>query len=184
MRKVIVLAAVVALVCSAAYAQQNQTVSFFLSGINQDGTDRHNGQWPSGFGIAYDRLFPSHWSVQAAVAVERHYSYSYVVEDNGSITLVDSQRLQTVPIDLTARYNWQNETHWKPYLGVGAHYLAAPNADSRFRYQNHIEGEINGGTILMLTPRFGLMLDGRVFVGDHEPYDQPFKVSFGAGWRF
>lgn len=184
MRKVIVFAALIALVCTVAHAQQKQTVSFFLSDINQTSTDRQSGQWPSGFGVSYERMFPSNWSLEAAVAVERHYSYSYIVEDNGLITFVDRERLQTVPIDVTARYHWPNETRWKPYLGFGAHYLAAPNADSRFRYRNHLEGEVNGGTRFMLTPAFGLLLDGRVFVGDRDSYDQPVKVSLGVSWRF
>ena len=184
MRKVIVLVAVVASVCSAAYAQRNQTVSFFLSDINQTATDRQYEQWPSGFGVAYERMFPSRWSVQAAVAVEHHYSYDYVIVGDGVIMLIERKHLQTVPIDLTARYNWQNETRWKPYIGIGAHYVAAPSADARFRYRNRLDGEINGGTLFMLTPAFGLMLDGRAFVGDQEPYEQSLKVSFGASWRF
>jgi len=183
MRKIVVLIALVASVASV-YAQQTQTTSLFLSDIMQTTTDRQTGQWPSGFGVSYERMFAPRWSVQGSVAVERHRSYAYVVEDNGAITLVDRVRLQTVPIDVTARYHWLNDTRWKPYLGLCAHYVASPNADRRFRYQNHLDGEINGGTLFMLNPAFGVMLEGRALVGDREPYDQPFKVSLGFDWRF
>jgi hypothetical protein len=184
MRKVIVFLTLVFSVSSLAHAQQTRTASFFLSDVIQSQTDRRTEQWPGGFGVAFEQTFAQRWSVQGAVAVERHRSYPYVVEDDGSITLVDRVWLQTVPIDVTARYHWLNDTRWKPYLGLGAHYVAAPNADRRFRYQNHLDGEIGGGTLFMFNPAFGVMLDGRVLVGDREPYDQPFKVSLGVTWRF
>jgi len=183
MKRLTLVFAIVAVALPLA-AQQTQTASFFLSDVMQNQTDRKTGQWPSGFGASYERMLGPRWSVQGAVALEHHRSYPYIVEDDGSITFVDRERLQTVPIDLTARYHWLNDTRWKPFLGVGAHYVAAPNADARFRYHSHVDGEINGGTLFMFTPAFGAMLDGRVIVGTREPYDQPFRVSFGASWRF
>jgi len=184
MRKIIVFTAVLSCASAAAFAQQKQSVSLFLSDVMQTRTDRQAGSWPSGFGIAFERRLAERWSVQGAVAIERHHSYSYVVEDNGAITFVDRARLRTVPIDLTARYHWLNDTRWKPYLGFGAHYVAAPSADARFRYRNHFDGEVNGGTLFMFSRTFGVVLDGRVIAGTREPYDQPLKISFGAAWRF
>jgi outer membrane protein W len=183
MRNVVVLAVLISLVCAVGNAQQ-QTFSLFLSDVMQTRTDRVTESWPSGFGASYERMLAPRWSVQGAIAVERHSSYPYVVEDNGSITLVDPSRLRTVPIDVTARYHWPNDTRWKPYLGFGAHYVAAPNADARFRYRNHLDAELEGGTLFMFNRSLGLMLDGRVLGGDREPYEQPFKVSFGLSWRF
>lgn len=182
MRRVIVM--LVLLVCVGANAQQTQTVSFFMSDLMQTETDRRTGQWPSGFGVSYERMFGPRWSAQAAVAVEHHESYPYLVEDDGSITFVDRVRLQTVPLDLTARYHWPNDTRWKPFLGFGAHYVAAPSADRRFRYQSRFGGEVTGGTLFMFTPSFGAMVDGRVFIATHESYEPPLRVSFGASWRF
>jgi len=173
MRMVVVL--VVALsASSAAHAQQTQTLSIFRSDLDESG----------GVGVSYERMFAPRWSVQAAVAVEHHHSYNYVVEDNGAITLVPRERLKTMPIDLTVRYHWLNETRWKPYLGLGAHYVAAPDADPRFRYRNHLEAAINGGTLFMLTHDLGLMLDGRIYLGSHESYDQSPRTSIGLSWRF
>ena len=149
MRSAIVLVVVLS-ASGAAYAQQ--TLSLFRSGVVDE---------QGGYGVAYDRTFAPRWSVQASVAVERHPSYDYVFEDNGAITLVPRERLRTMPIDLVARYHWLNDTRWKPYAGLGAHYVAAPDADRRFRYRNHLEGAINGGTLFMLTHDLGLMLDSR-----------------------
>ena len=173
MRKIVEFA-VIALVCSAAYAQQTQTLSLFRSGVDEQ----------AGYGISYEQMFAPRWSVQAAVAVERHHSYGYVVEDNGAIAMVEPERLRTVPIDLTARYHWPNDTRWKPFLGIGAHYVAAPDADPRFHYRNHLQTAFNGGTLFMLTHNLGLMLDGRIYLGGHEPYDDNLKTSIGLSWRF
>lgn len=175
MYKMIILVAVVVLLCGAASAQQTQTqtLSIFASDTAE----------PS-YGLSYERMFAPRWSVQAAVSVEHPHSYNYVVEDNGAITLVNRERLQTLPIDLTARYHWPNDTRWKPFLGAGAHYVAAPDADPRFHYRNHLQAAITGGTLFMLTHNLGLMLDGRVYLGDHEPYDESLKTSFGLSWRF
>lgn len=184
MRKLLLVAALVLLGAAQARAQQNQTASFFLSDVMQTETDRRTGQWPSGFGVSYERMFGPRWSVQAAAAVEHHKSYPYLVEDDGSITLVDRVRLQTVPLDLTARYHWPNDARWKPFLGFGAHYVAAPNADRRFRYQSRLGGEITGGTLFMFTPSFGATLEARGVIATHESYEPPLRVSFGASWRF
>jgi outer membrane protein W len=173
MRKIVGFV-VTAFACCAASAQQTQTLSAFVS---------NNTDEPS-YGISYERMFAPRWSVQAAVAVERHHSYGYVVEDNGAIAMVEPERLRTVPIDLTAGYHWPNDTRWKPFLGIGAHYVAAPDADPRFRYRNHLHPAINGGTLFMLTHNLGLMLDGRIYLGDHEPYDDNLKTSIGLSWRF
>ena len=184
MKRLILVLVITALAVPLAAQEQKQTLSLFLSDVSQSDLDRHNESWPSGFGIAYERVVAPNWSLQAAAAVERHLSYGYVVEDNGTFTNVDRERLRIVPIDLTARYRWTNETRWKPYIGLGAHYVAAPNADTRFRYRSHLDGEVNGGTLLMLTHDFGVLLDGRVLVGTREPYDQQIKVSLGVSWRF
>jgi outer membrane protein W len=134
--------------------------------------------------LSFEKMFAERLSLQAAVAYERHRSYPYVVEDDGSFTPVARRNLHTVPIDLTARYHWLNDTRWKPYLGLGAHYVAAPTADRRFRYQDHINGTVNGGVLFMFTPSVGALLDGRALLGDKGPYDTAFKLSAGLSWRF
>src|SRR5437762_8693102 len=116
MRKAL-LVVLLSLVPLLAHAQPNQTASIFLSDVMQNQTDRLTERWPSGFGASFERMVAPRWSLQGAVAVEQHHSYAYIVDENGGIVLVDSARLRTVPVDLTARYHWLNDTRWKPYLG-------------------------------------------------------------------
>ena len=181
MRKVLVLVGLVLSIPATLLAQPAQTVSLFAAGVNSQDDQR-----PAGFGLSYDRMLTRRLSLDAAVAYERHLSYGYVVDVGGFINVVPPAHLRTVPIDLTARYHWLNETRWKPYLGAGAHYVAAPKVhlDPGFNYQNHLDGEVDGGVAFMLTPALGVMLDGRVIGGKYETYDPIFRVSAGLSWRF
>ena len=183
MRKFLVLVVLGLLVSTVALAQPKQTFSVFLTDVNAASNDRSFDRWGR-FGVGFERMFAERLSLQAAVSYERHRSYPYVVEDDGSITQIGSQRLTVYPIDVTARYHWLNETRWKPYLGIGAHYVAAPDVDRRFRYQNHFAGVVNGGVTFLVTPRLGILLEGRQLVGDRESYDPIFRVLAGLSWRF
>lgn len=184
MRKALLFAAVCSLLSTVALAQQKQSLSIFVSDLSYTKRSTDNGQWGGGVGVAFERMFSERLALQGAIAYERHRTYPYLVEDDGSITQVEARRLNIVPIDLTARYHFVNDTRWKPYIGLGAHYVAAPNVDRRFRYQNHLDGAVDGGTTFLLTPSFGLLLNARMLVGDREPYDEQFKISAGLSWRF
>ena len=183
MRKALILVVLCLALPAVVLAQPKQTLSFFLSDISRASADERD-QWPGGFGVAFERSFAPHWSAEGAIAVERHHSYPYVVLNDGSFLPIRAARFQTFPIDVTARYHWLNDSRWKPYLGAGGHYIAAANADSSFRYRSHFDGEVNGGMLFMFTPAVGVMLDGRLLLGDREPYDSGFKVSAGLSWRF
>src|SRR2546423_1790769 len=123
MRKVLVLVALVWSIPAALLAQPKQTLSVFAAGVNTSSQDERR---PAGFGIAYDRMLNQRLSLDAAIAYERHVSYPYVVDVGGFVDIVPRAHLRTVPVDVTARYHWLNETRWKPYIGAGAHYVAAP----------------------------------------------------------
>ena len=183
MRNGLVLIALVWSVPTALFAQPKQTLSVFAAGVNSSAQDQ---QRPAGLGISYDRMLTPRLSLDAAIAFERHFSYPYVVDIGGFIDVVPRSRLRTVPIDLTARYHWLNDTRWKPYIGGGAHYVSAPKVhlDPGFGYQSHVNGEVDGGVVFMLTPALGAMLDGRVIGGDRETYDPIFRISAGLSWRF
>ena len=114
---------------------------------------------------------------------ERHQSYPYVVSPTGAFVPIDAVRFHTYPIDFSVRYHWVNDTRWKPFVGVGVRYVAAPDVKA-FGYQNHFGPEIVGGTAFQITKSLGVVADGKAYVGDHEPYDQPWKVGFGLAWRF
>src|SRR5438105_1617519 len=123
MRKLLVLVALILSIAATLLAQPAQTFSLFAAGVKSSGQE---GPRPSGLGISYDRMLTRRLSLDAAIAYERHLSYPYVVDIGGFINVVPPAHLHTVPIDLTARYHWLNETRWKPYIGAGAHYVAAP----------------------------------------------------------
>ena len=181
MRKVLVLVALALSIPAILVAQPKQTLSLFAAGVNSQDDRR-----PAGFGVSYDRTLTPRLSLDAAIAYERHLSYPYVVDVGGFVDLVPRSSLRTAPIDLTARYHWLNDTRWKPYLGGGAHYVAAPKVhlDPGFNYRNHFDAEVDGGVVFMVTPALGVMLNSRVIGGDHETYDPVLRVSAGLSWRF
>ena len=183
MRKALMSVVLALSIPTVLVAQPKQTFSLFAAGVNPGSQDE---QQPAGFGIAYDRMLTQRLSVGAAIAYERHFSYGYVVDISGFINVVPRSRLRTVPIDVTARYHWLNDTRWKPYIGAGAHFVAAPKVhlDPGFGYQNHIDGEVDGGVAFMFTPALGVMLDSRVIGGERETYDPIFRISAGLSWRF
>jgi outer membrane protein W len=170
------------LLTSTALAQQN-SLSVFL-------TDWAIGRTASGtkasafYGAAFDRFFTPRVSAQIAVSFERHHTYGYVVNPDGSFGNVTPVGFRTYPIDAALRYHFPNETRWTPYLGVGARYVRAPYVSRDFRYQTHFGPEIVGGTTFRVTRAFAVVLDGKVYIGDHEAYDDRFKPSLGLDWRF
>ena len=172
------------MIASSAFGQQKNEFQVFVSNLAVSWTSNDGTHGSAGFGLAYRREFTPRFSTQLAVTTEHHETYDYVVEPNGSFRDVPAQSFHTYPIDLTGRYDFVNDTRWKPYLGGGLRYVAAPNVDTAFGYSNHVGAEIIGGTAFRITPKFGLVLDGKVNFGDHESYDVPFKTSFGLLWRF
>src|SRR5262249_10965842 len=123
-------------------------------------------------------------SAQLAVASEEHNTYPYIVTSTGGIVVVPQETVTTYPIDLTARYHWRNDARWKPFLGAGLHYIAAPNVDRQFRYQNHLTAIVTGGVDYQLRPSFGTFLEAKQLLGDRENYDALLRFSAGVSWRF
>ncbi len=117
-------------------------------------------------------MFTPRISGQIAVALEQHRSYPYVVEANGAITPVEPIDLRTYPIDATARYHFLTDTRWKPFIEAGLHYVGAPTPESV------------GGVVLQIRRSFGIMLEGKLLLGDREPYDPLLRASVGLSWRF
>jgi outer membrane protein W len=172
------------LVATSAFAQKKNEFSIFVSDANVS-YSRDQGTRGSGSpGLAFDRMVTPRISAQIAVAYERHHTYSYIVNPNGTFTQVPPLPFTTYPIDLSARYHFLNDTRWKPYLGLGLRYVRQPHISYQFRYRDHVGPEIVGGTAFQLTKSFGLVLDGKAYLGDREQYDSQLKSSFGLFWRF
>ncbi len=169
-------------IAPAVFAQRENNFSVFLNqfGLEASNKGRH---WNSSYGAAFESSFTPHFSAQLSVGSEQHHSFPYVVDETGFINDVTPVKFRTYPIDLTARYRFVNETRWKPYIGAGARYVAAPHVDSMFGYTNRVTPELVGGVIFQLR-HLGIVADGKVLLGDHEYYDSAFKTSLGLNWRF
>jgi len=163
--------AILLLLAPAAFAQQqprNEVWAFVSAGP----------------GVAYSHMIAREFSAQLAVAWERHDSYAYIVNPDGSVQPIAAVRLRTHPLDFVFRYHFLNDTRWKPYVGAGVHYVASPGAATEFGYHNHINPAITGGTVFLINRSFGVVVDGRVYIGDHENYDEVSKAALGLAWRF
>jgi len=169
------------LVAATALGQPKNEFSVFVTEANINSGGTRSGQ---SFGAAFDRMFSPRISAQLAVGSERHRSYAYIVNPNGTFTATDPVGFRTYPIDFSVRYHFVNDTRWHPYAGLGARYVRQPHVSSQFNYQDHIGPEIVGGTAFQLTRSFGLVVDGKVYLGDREQYDSQLKTSFGLLWRF
>ncbi len=169
-------------IAPAAFAQRENNFSVFLyqAGVSSSESGRH---WYGNYGAAFESSLTSHFSAQLSVGSEQHRSYPYVVDETGYINQVTPVRFRTYPIDLTGRFRFVNDTRWKPYIGAGARYVAAPHVDSMFGYTNRLTPELVGGVVYQLR-HFGIVVDGKVLLGDHQYYDSAFKTSFGLNWRF
>ena len=182
MRKSGLLSIALLFVAPAVFAQRQNSVSVFLNQFGVQESNLHS-HWYSSYGAAFESVFTPHFSAAVSIASEQHSSYSYVVDETGFINQVPPVRFRTYPIDLTARYRWVNETRFKPYIGLGARYVAAPHVDSMFGYTNRTTPELVGGVVYQLR-HLGIVADGRVLLGDHEYYDSEFKTTIGLSWRF
>ena len=182
MRKSGLFVIVLLFIAPAVFAQRENNFSVFVNQfeMRESNTGRH---WYSNYGAAFESALTPHFSAQVSVGSEHHSSYSYVVDETGFVNQVTPVRFRTYPIDLTARYRFVNDTRWKPYIGAGARYVAAPRVDSMFGYTNRWSPEVVGGVVFQLK-HLGIVADGKVLTGDHEYYDSSFKTSIGLSWRF
>lgn len=168
-----------------AFAQKKNELSLFVSDISGMSNTLGKSHWYGGVGLAYNVFVTPNISAQIAGAVEEHRSRGYVVDGFGGIQFVDPVNLRTYPIDVSARYHFFTESRWKPYLGAGVRYLAAPHhVDPEFRFRDRTNAQIVGGVEFLVKPAIGIILDGKQNLGDRETYDPFLKVSVGVSWRF
>ena len=173
------------LVAASVFGQQQKNeFSVFLTDSNIGYSSNRGTFGSTSYGLAFDRTLTPRLSAQVSIGFERHHTYNYFVTPGGGFQQITPLAFHTHPIDLAVRYHFLNDTRWKPYLGLGARYVRQPNVGSEFRYQNHLGPEIVGGTAFQFTRSFGLVLDGKLYLGDREHYDAQFKPSFGLLWRF
>lgn len=180
-----VIAAVAMLVATAGFAQHEQknTLSFFISQATLSSAS-YAVQGDNSNGLAFDRMLTKRLSAQVWITSERHETFGYVVRPDGSIQTTERVLFRTYPVDFAMKYHFVNETRWKPYLGIGARYVSAPQEGAEFRRLNIVRPEVLGGTTFQFTPHFGVFVDGRVYFANSHHYDEQFKPSLGLSWRF
>ena len=172
------------LVASSAFAQKKNDFSIFVTDATFGWSSDRGAIGHGSVGVAFDRMVTQKISAELAVSYEKHHTYGYYVNSNGTFTQIQPLPFSTYPIDLAARYHFLNDTRWKPYVGLGLRYVRQPHISSQFNYQDHIGPEIVGGTVFQFNKSFGLLLDGKAYLGDREFYDSQLKASFGLLWRF
>jgi outer membrane protein W len=182
MRTARFLVIILLLIAPAAFAQQRNDFSVFISNLGMSSSQQHS-HWYADYGVALDTSFTPRLSAQLSVTSEQHHTYPYVVDSSGYINQVAPVAFHTYPIDLTGRYHLFTNSRWKPFLGAGLRYVAAPRVDSQFGLQSRLTPEAVGGVMFQMQ-RIGIVFEGKQLLGDREYYDSMFKASVGLNWRF
>ena len=177
-----VAALVVMSVAVPTFAQQKGDSSFSVMATNigvvrsdQIGTEVSGGLV---FGLNY--WFAPRWSAQLDVAAERRGYPELIAPD-----AIRRVRTTTYPVDVLAQYHIPTgQSRWKPYVGLGAHYVGVPRGVMERSY-DELSAQVNAGTYFMISPRLGVRLDAKVLLrGVDAPWDDTFKPSAGLSWRF
>jgi hypothetical protein len=178
MRKfVLVLLVVLGAVSVSAQSLDKPTrISVFVS--NPSSWSEGSGLG-AGYGVAIERRFSRVWSGELAVGSEQHKVQPFFFNPT-------TYELRTHPIDLLARYSFAG-THlrWRPYVGAGARYVAAPEEPPSEEYENELTPQVTAGVEFNAEGSLSLRFDVKQLVSeDAADFDEWFKVSIGLGWRF
>ncbi|HJT16628.1 MAG TPA: OmpW family outer membrane protein [Thermoanaerobaculia bacterium] len=168
MRKLFIVLLAVA---PAAFAQQKNEFSIFIS--NPGYTSFQNQSWwEGGVGMSFDKMVSPHVSAQLSIAEER---YHFVA------TNARTYPETVLPIDFIGRYHFATESRWRPYLGFGVRYVAAP-----FGYASRLNPEINGGVVFQVRRSLGIFVDAKQVLGMQSGpvYDPLTKTALGLSWRW
>jgi outer membrane protein W len=180
MRKGIVVLAIL-FVTTAAHAQKAGTVdvSAFVSDVAITTRSLTGTSYDVAYGASANYFFSAHWS--AALSVERADRW-FVLRTNGIDAPVPNEggRFRVFPVDALVRYNFVNDTRWKPYIGAGLNYERRPLGISA---QTALE--LNGGVTFAITPHLGINIDGKLQPHEAEINSGPlFRSAVGLSWRF
>src|SRR5438552_3274171 len=122
MRKIIVALCLI-LPATAAFAQQDKPNAFSVFVTNPGGGYSSGRHFVSGaVGVGLQHMFTPRVSGEIAVSYDEQYTR--VRTFNPDFTLASSYTLRTstTPVDLTARYQFLNDSNWKPYIGAGTRF--------------------------------------------------------------
>ena len=182
MVRIALVALVVLATAFPLVAQQKGDTSFSVmaSNISVIKSDRIGTEVSGGLVFGLNVWLTPRWSAQLDVAAERTGYPELIAPD-----AIRRVRTTTYPVDLIAQFHIPTgQSRWKPYIGLGAHYVGVPSG-AMDRSYDELSGQVNAGTHLMITPRLGLRLDAKVLLrGVDAPWDDTFKPSAGLSWRF
>jgi hypothetical protein len=181
MRIAAVVVVLVHALATVALAQQNE-VALFISNLQPD---RGGG----GYGVSFHRTWTPRFSTGISIAAEEPAVVGCVGSILTQLTCTEVD-LRTYPVDLTGRFHFINDTRWKPYIGAGVRYVAAPDVTPeevqllRESYSDQLNPEIVGGLVFRVTPSFAINAEVKGLFRNPEDYDSLFKASAGVSWRF
>ena len=164
MKRFMLVVMLVALAVPLA-AQEKKEVFAFFDSPGGGWSEKAGTTFDTGYGVAFRYFATPNLSAELSVAQR-------------SVT-IEAVRSRTNPIDLIAAWHFTNDSHWKPYLGLGLHHLRADGLDSRS------SAEVTGGVAYQFTPRFFIRADTSLLLQRNNPtYDQRNRGWIGLGWRF
>jgi outer membrane protein W len=133
----------------------------------------------AGYGVSIERRFSRAWSGELAVGSEEHEVQPFFFNPT-------TYTLRTHPIDLVARYTFAGgHLRWRPYIGAGARYVAAPDEPPNQHYEHELTPEVTGGVEFNGGESWSLRFDLKQLVrNDTSDFDDWLKGSISAGWRF
>ena len=182
MRKLVLvlLAGLLAVSASAQTLDKPNRVSVFVTNPGVGWSDSNGTAWDAGYGLAIERRFSRRWSAELAISAEQHEVQPYGFFNPTRF------ELRTYPIDAVARYSFIGvHTRWRPYVGAGARYVAAPDEPPNVEYENQFSPQVAAGVEFNGGESWSLMFGVKQLVRDQtDDFDEWFKVSIGAGWRF
>jgi outer membrane protein W len=182
----------------AAQDKGDLEVSVLATNVGGGYSEGGGSDFKGGVGLGLSYWFSPRWSAELQASTQRTEFGGSLIEthfpDGTILVRRDEIRGSAYPIDLLARYHFLNTTRWKPYVGLGAHYVERPDFRSEAGLPffgradleaNEVSAQVNGGTLFMITPRLGLRLDARYLMrGDNPIWDENFKASAGLSFRF
>ena len=168
MKRFMLVVMLVALAVPLA-AQEKKEVFAFFDSPGGGWSERAGTTFNTGYGVAFRYFATPNLSAELSVAQR-------------SVT-TEAVHLRTNPIDLIAAYHFTNDTHWKPYLGLGLHHLST--GEGGRGYDSRSSAEVTGGVAYQFTPRFFIRADTSLLLQRNNPaYDQRNRGWIGFGWRF
>jgi outer membrane protein W len=174
MRK-FVLVLLLAVSVSAQTPDKTTRVSLFLTNPGFQG----NEFLDAGVGVALEHHFTPRWSVELEAAREVHDYQRSIFNP----TVIE---FNTYPIDVFGRYSFQS-THeaWRPFLGIGARYINAPDEPEGADYDTQMSPEIGAGIEWKATDSLSLVFDAKAITRTDAPHwDELLKIQASIGWRF